>query len=358
MNAPAIWKSKEIGDTALLAPLRSHLARSTESDHPSMPSTPGYDIIGDIHGHADALERLLSKLGYTEKNAVYAHPHRQAIFLGDFIDRGPKILRVLEIARSMVEAGSALAVLGNHELNALAFQTRDQQDATLFLRRRNEKNLNQHRETLHQLSAVELASHLEWFRSLPIWLERDGLRVVHACWDHASLETIGQYWQLGKPIDNTFLQQAFRDEQPPTAPTEASCHGDMTLAEAVEIVTKGKEAKLPPGVYFEDKDGHRREQIRVKWFESPEGKTYANYALQSDPIACEQLLSQDTIDQASPYAPTEPPVFIGHYWLSAERPRILASNVACLDYSVAKKGFLCCYRWNGENTLSDEQFVW
>lgn len=43
---------------------------------------------------------------------------------------------------------------------------------------------------------------------------------------------------------------------------------------------------------------------------------------------------------------------------SAQRPELLAENVACLHYSVAKGGFLCAYRWNGEQTLSNENFVW
>ena len=51
-----------------------------------------YDIIGDIHGHADALERLLQKLGYTRKFGIYSHAEkRKVVFVGDFIDRGPKI---------------------------------------------------------------------------------------------------------------------------------------------------------------------------------------------------------------------------------------------------------------------------
>lgn len=50
-------------------------------------------------------------------------------------------------------------------------------------------------------------------------------------------------------------------------------------------------------------------------------------------------------------------MFVGHYWLSAQRPELLADNVACLDFSVAKGGFLCAYRWNGERKLSNENFV-
>ena len=58
-----------------------------------------YDLIGDIHGHADCLVNLLEKLGYKKSGDVYHHPLRQVIFLGDFIGRGPKIREVLLIAK-------------------------------------------------------------------------------------------------------------------------------------------------------------------------------------------------------------------------------------------------------------------
>jgi hypothetical protein len=57
-----------------------------------------YDLIGDIHGHAAALQRLLKTLGYSRHKGVYRHPERQAIFLGDFIDHGPKSRETLELA--------------------------------------------------------------------------------------------------------------------------------------------------------------------------------------------------------------------------------------------------------------------
>ena len=71
-----------------------------------------YDLIGDIHGHADALVKLLHELGYDNHTGVYRHPKRQAVFLGDFIDRGPKIRETLEIVRPMIESGAAQAVMG------------------------------------------------------------------------------------------------------------------------------------------------------------------------------------------------------------------------------------------------------
>jgi len=62
-----------------------------------------YDLIGDIHGHASELVKLLAALGYSQ------HPRRQAIFLGDFIDRGRQIRETLEIVRPMIDSNSAIA---------------------------------------------------------------------------------------------------------------------------------------------------------------------------------------------------------------------------------------------------------
>ncbi len=75
-----------------------------------------FDIIGDVHGCCDELERLLDELGYQvveeregefpEGGSVYAHPEgRTAIFVGDLVDRGPRILDSVRLARNMVEVG-------------------------------------------------------------------------------------------------------------------------------------------------------------------------------------------------------------------------------------------------------------
>src|ERR1700676_1485199 len=96
-----------------------------------------YDLIGDIHGHADELMQLLEALGYGKSQGVYRHPERRVIFLGDFIDRGPQIRQVLEIVRPMIEQGHALAVMGNHELNALAYHTDAPDSPGEHLRRRS-----------------------------------------------------------------------------------------------------------------------------------------------------------------------------------------------------------------------------
>ena len=147
-----------------------------------------FDLIGDIHGHADELVQLLNVLGYQQVHGIYRHPERKVIFLGDLIDRGRQIREVLEIARGMVEGHSALAILGNHEWNAMAFHTIDPEHPGEFLRRHTTHNRHQISKTLEQLSEGDLRSYLDWFHTLPIWLDLEGLRVVHACWDASSIE--------------------------------------------------------------------------------------------------------------------------------------------------------------------------
>jgi hypothetical protein len=296
-----------------------------------------YDLIGDIHGHADALLKLLKTLGYSRQKGVYRHPDRQAIFLGDFIDRGPKIRETLEIVRPMVDSGAALAVMGNHELNALAFNTPHPSKPGEYLRPHNEKNSNQFAETRRQVPAGELTSDLAWFRKLPLWLDLDGLRVVHACWDDRMLAHLH-----GHAVTDEFL--------------ESACLEGGRLFGPVEALLKGKEAQLPSGVTFMDKDGHQRSATRVKWFEDPAGQTYGTYSM--EPMECSLPLPTCVLDEALPYPEDAKPVFVGHYWLKGPEPELLRRNVACVDWSVAKGGFLCAYRWDGEQTLGARNFVW
>ena len=76
-----------------------------------------FDIIGDIHGCADELEELLTALGYApDESGVWRHPlGRRVVFLGDLVDRGPRIADVLRIAMGMVSSRTALCVPGNHD---------------------------------------------------------------------------------------------------------------------------------------------------------------------------------------------------------------------------------------------------
>ena len=88
-----------------------------------------FDIIGDVHGCFDELVELLTLLGYSvEKQSnvpgslaysVKRPEGRKVVFLGDLVDRGPKIPEVLRLVMSMVQAGTALCVPGNHDIKLM-----------------------------------------------------------------------------------------------------------------------------------------------------------------------------------------------------------------------------------------------
>jgi len=78
--------------------------------------TGPFDIVGDVHGCHTELVALLSQLGYDTSAHPVRHPEgRRVVFLGDLVDRGPQVAEVLDLAMAMVEAGTALCILGNHE---------------------------------------------------------------------------------------------------------------------------------------------------------------------------------------------------------------------------------------------------
>lgn len=310
-----------------------------------------YDIIGDIHGHATPLKKLLSKMNYSEINGVWQHPERKVIFLGDFIDRGPEQLEVIHIARSMVELGHALAVQGNHENNAIAWATEHDDKPGEYLRPHSDKNRNQHKEFLKQVGegSKKHEEIIEWFKTLPLFLELEDLRVVHACWHPSSLQTLKKYTNE----TNCILPSAW-----PELTRKSSA-----AYEALEIVLKGLEVTLPNGQEFADKDGHRRTEMRVKWWADLKGATYKQLAIGSTKdveLIPDIPLSGDIL----PGYENDKLLFVGHYWMSGN-PEPLSKYIACLDYSIAAKppenGIdnrkLCAYQWHGENELSLDQYV-
>ena len=316
----------------------------------------GYDIIGDVHGCATELETLLVHLGYrqTDTTGAYRHPQRSAVFVGDLIDRGPGQLRVLRIVKTMVDAGSAQIVMGNHEFNAIAYDTEYPADSGEFLRPHTPKNMKQHQAFLEQVTGAERADFLEWFTTLPLWLDLGKLRVVHACWHKDSMHTVER--ELG---GNRFTT--------PEQLVRASDKAD-DLYTAIEVLLKGPEISLvdrgqPP---FLDKDGHRREEARVRWwndsartlreiaemegkFDTEDGETYP------------ELPDDEVLDNERSFAYSETvPVFYGHYWRKGPPTylRDWTEHSACVDFGAVKPGgALMAYRWSGESQIRLENFA-
>lgn len=313
---------------------------------PSRGEFVNYDIIGDLHGHVRPLEKLLETLGYAERGGVWQHDRRKAIFVGDLIDRGPGQIETLEIVRTMVETGHARIVMGNHEFNAIGWMTRDPDHPTDYLRQREGDKGKQNRHQHHAfLKAVEEESDLhndwiDWFKTLPLWIEEPRFRVVHACWSDAAALSLKEHL-----VDGAILK-------PEAYPL--CFHECRALYDATEVLLKGIEIPLPEGESFKDSYGHERTEMRVRWWD-PTISTYKN-AFMGPKTA---MISETELkDRDGLIHDPDRVTFVGHYWMDAsQKPAPLADRVACVDYSVAKKGRLVAYRYCGEDKLTADNFV-
>ena len=316
-----------------------------------------YDIIGDIHGHADALEALLVSLGYRHSAGAWRHLDRQALFVGDFIDRGPQQVETVNLVRRMVDAGAAQAVMGNHEFNAIAWFLPDPECPGEYLRKHHstkygDKNRKQHQAFLSAVEGTPLHEELvRWFMTLPVCLDLPELRLVHACWHGAALEYLRPHLTADYCIKPQTMIAATRE---PDEEAEKDTP-EMTIFKAMEALLKGIEVPLPEPHTFRDKDGHERDRVRVRWWDSA-AIDYRQAAM----LPVEERASFPVTaipEHALVGHDGGKPVFVGHYWLTCA-PALLSDKVACVDYSVAKGGKLVAYRWDGESTLDASKLHW
>ena len=192
------------------------------------------------------------------------------------------------------------------------------------------------------MDAEEWRSHLDWFKGLPLFLEIDSLRIVHASWDESLIRIM-----RGRSFhDPDFLALA--------ATRGTSEYG------AVERLLKGPEIPLPSGQTCDDKEGVERTEMRVAWWQSRPRKkhiSYADIAVPNGARIPDAPVPAAVLESLPSYGRREPPVIFGHYWLNAASPSLLERNAACVDYSVARDGFLTAYSWAGEKQLKQDHFT-
>jgi hypothetical protein len=307
----------------------------------------GYDLIGDVHGCGNSLERLLKKMGYQHKNGCYRHAHRKVIFVGDIVDRGPRIREALHIVKDMIDHDQAEMVLGNHEYNAMCYCTEGREEnGPQYLREHNARHHRLIRETLEQFDAhkSEWLAFLDWFHEVPLYIEKESFRVVHACWDNDAIKRL-KARSPSHCIDRDFLHE--------------SAIVNSNASRLIDKLTRGTALELPNGETILGKDGLARNMFRTKfWCDDPQ--VYNDVVFQPDPLPIEmgnRPLSAIEKQQLLAYPETELPVFVGHYWMS-DLPSPIQSNIVCLDYSAVKYGKLVAYRMGDEPVLSRDKFIW
>ena len=301
-----------------------------------------YDIIGDVHGEAALLKKLLKKMGYQKIDGVFKHPDRKVIFVGDFINRGPEIKKTVRIVRSMVESGNALAVLGNHEINAIIYHLNDKQGASLV--KKPSKYYLSLFKTIkdYSLNTPEWRETLHWLRTLPLYLDLGDIRIVHACWSDKAIETAKLVYTDGR-IKKKVFRTIFKKS-------------DTEITDSVWLLTKGVYLKMPSDLRVRNNKGVTPRSIRVAWWEDPEGKTFQEASFESKYNLPGYSVPKEILPTVYPYPEDAPLLFIGHY-CRGNGPYIVKPNICCVDSCVTGTGVLTAYRWNGERTLKMDNIV-
>ncbi|HYE60713.1 MAG TPA: metallophosphoesterase [Phycisphaerales bacterium] len=222
-----------------------------------LPDGP-LDLVGDIHGEIDALRALMRLLGYDGDGG---HPEgRTLVFLGDLIDRGTDSAAVVRLVQKLVQTGRACAVMGNHDLNAVAGARRDN-NGWIF----GHKPL---RPGERPATAAEREEVLSFLATLPLAMEREDLRVVHAHWDDAGLAMLagesGPAEALARHAAR--VKQELGDE-----PNEVVRGLAKQNRNPMKLITSGPEVAAPNPHYA---GGQWRNEQRNPWWERYDGEKW------------------------------------------------------------------------------------
>jgi len=248
----------------------------------------------------------------------------------------------MKMVRKMVENGNALAILGNHELNALIVHAKNKKGAPLVKSPR--KNFLSVFKTMEEFSSKneEWESHMKWLRSLPFFIETDGLRFVHACWSNDAIAYMKENLPSGK-IKKKVIKALYKKP-------------DSELSRNIWLVTKGVYFTMPGNLKIKNNKGVTPQSFRTRWWEKPAGKTFNELSFESKYSLPEYTVPEQLLPIYYPYEDSEPLLFFGHY-CRGNGPVIVKSNLCCLDSCVTSKKVLTAYCWQGEKKLKEEHVV-
>ena len=130
-----------------------------------------YYLIGDIHGHLLKLTKLIA--------AIWSdiEPGDMIIFLGDYIDRGPKSFEVIEFLLKLKSENNIVCLVGNHEDMFSRFvSVGDNYNSYMAIGGRY--TLKSYEANLNGFKIPE--SHKKFYNSLKWYYETESFIAVHA----------------------------------------------------------------------------------------------------------------------------------------------------------------------------------
>jgi hypothetical protein len=317
------------------------------------------DIIGDIHGEYGALCALLTRLGY-DGNGNHLEG-RRLVFVGDLVDRGPGSLSVVQLLKTLVDSGKAQCILGNHELNLIKTQAPKHRHGNHWFFGETECMTKEAPQRVHFQELANESQRAwisEWLGTLPLALEHEQLRIVHACWDQSSVDrlrndqaqnqwaNIRDAYEFYKvEIEKSMLQKS--QTQPISSLEKEIIYQNE---HPIKVLCSGLEEHCSTP-YFAG--GKMRYMKRVTWwdrYQDSKKVIFGHYwRKRFKPQAHVQVVDQQTV-----------PVLFDHHqpyhWLGQNR------TAMCIDYSIGQSFFerekgildgasgmaLCAMRWPQE----------
>jgi len=233
------------------------------------------DIVGDVHGEIDALCNLMKQLGYSD-DGLHSDG-RRLVFLGDLTDRGPDSPAVVDLVERLVSTGTAQCVLGNHDLNIL-LRHRKYDNDWFF----GHTFLHEGRIVPQKLADEAIRESVpRFFRTLPLVLERPGLRVVHACWMPQMVD-VARQGSNAKRLYNGYRKLIDTDNERRPLLDDTDRDLQHQNRNPVKVLTSGIEERLDSPQWA---GGRLRHLGRVSWwkdYEDSEVCVFGHYSLRPD----------------------------------------------------------------------------
>ncbi len=274
-----------------------------------LPEGP-LDIVGDVHGDIEALNKLLQRLGYDSDGNH--NESRRLVFVGDLTDRGPDSPSVVEVVKGLIDSGRAQCVLGNHELNIMLSQ-RKFDNGWYFGEKFFDKATGQH-VIQHLVTEQSVRDEIvKFFQTLPLVLLREDVRVVHACWQPEVVEMASEATDVLKLYEqhrfNIDLGLAIRSDLQDWQKEQR--HQNLN---PVKVLTSGLEVKVDEPF---EASGKMRYLDRSPWWKEYDDEAFC---------------------------------FFGHYSQPSGRTRG-PDRAICVDYGVAR-------RWVPKSPGDDSPHKW
>lgn len=299
-------------------------------------------FVGDVHGQSSKLFELMQSQDCIEDQYETAFINSHLVFVGDLANMPTNIqgddLAVLRRVRSLTETNRAFCLMGNHELIAIKAQLgfTTECDSGSFV----DKVQKREDAALYWV---------EWFKTLPVYLDFGEIRAVHACWHQETIDRLKPYLTETNAIKPECWAFILDPEH--------------ELSELLCVLLEGPKAKLPKGHYYLNKNGCPSAAARIAWWKN----RYGIASISDLTVNTEVHLSPDieqyvSVEELNWVEPPIYPTIIGHYGLEpTQYPSKLSDRVVCVDYQAIMPGadlvgyWVYLSEWESVDELTDNR---